>query len=192
MNSYNSPVWTETKIPRNNRRRPPAKIFRQSLVWYCSRFYTPPIHTFCTHDRICSEEHFGAIINRIAGGCATRCLSSTVVDARQSSSSLQHGPSFASAWSFTRLSLVTSHMSRLRDCSRVRRWSPACPGSSQHVTAYDKGLVFRTNRTDRFCAVAVSAINSLVVTFSSSCSRWSVNAEMPDRHDTVSAIPLYN
>jgi len=77
MNSYNSPVWTETKIPRNSRRRPPAKIFRQSLVWYCSWFYTPPLHTFCTHDRICSEEHFGAV-NRIAGGCATTCLSSTV------------------------------------------------------------------------------------------------------------------
>jgi len=61
ISSYNSPVWTETRIPRNSRRRPPAEIFHQSLVWYCSRFYTPPLHTFCTHDRIGSEEHFGAI-----------------------------------------------------------------------------------------------------------------------------------
>jgi hypothetical protein len=69
---------------------------------------------------------------------------------------------------------------------------PTCPGSSQHVTAYDKGLVFRTSRTDRLCAVAGSAIKSLVVTFSSGCSRWHVNAEMPDRHQNVPAIPLYN
>ena len=84
INSYNSPVWTETNIPRNSRRRPPAKIFHQSLVWYCSWCYTPPLRTFCTHNKICSKEHFGAITNRIAGGCATRCLSSTIVDARQS------------------------------------------------------------------------------------------------------------
>jgi hypothetical protein len=39
---------------------------------------------------------------------------------------------------------------------------PICPESSQHVTGYDKGLVFLTSRTVRFCAIAVSAI-----------SRWS-------------------